>query len=155
MEYLRNNYNMNININNMNIMPNNMGMMINNMTPNNNYLPSNLFSIVAVVRPYQYPSSNITNDCLLLRFSFNNAYYILKIEKIESSNSILFSCHNEDDYITSLYEYSCSIPYKDLKNMNKAFLICDNVNQIFTSIENALIKEKNRAIPRIDFFQNN
>ena len=143
--------NMNININNMNIMPNNMGIMNNNMTPNYYYLPSNLVADVAVIRPNPY-----ANDYyLLLRFILNNVCYILKIEKIESSNSILFSCHNEDDYITSLYEYSCSIPYKDLKNMNKAFLICDNVNQIFTSIENALIKEKNRAIPRIDFFQNN
>ena len=62
MEYLLNNYNMNININNMNIVPNNMGMMNNNMTPNNNYLRLNLVSGVAVARPYQYPSSNITNE---------------------------------------------------------------------------------------------
>ena len=54
---------MNININNMNIMPNNMGMMNNNMTPNNNYLPSNsVVNGVVVVRPNQYPSSNITNE---------------------------------------------------------------------------------------------
>ena len=83
MDDLINNFNMSINIRNINIMPNNMVMMNNNMTPNNNYLPSNLFSSVAVVRPYQYPSCNITNDCLLLRFYLNNAYYILKIEKIE------------------------------------------------------------------------
>ena len=152
MEYLRNNYNMNININNMNIMPNNMGMMNNNMTPNNNYLPSNLISSVAVVRPYQY---NITNECLLLRFYLNNAYYILKIEKIESTNSILFSCLNEDDHITSLYEYTCSLSYKELHNMNKAFLICDNIKQIFASIENTLTKDVGVSIPRIDFFQNN
>ena len=119
--------NMSVNVNNMNIMPNNMGIMNNNMTPNNNYLPSNLCSSVAVVRPYQYPSCNITNDCLLLRFYLNNAYYILKIEKIESSNSILFSCLNEDDHITSLYEYTCSLSYKELHNMNKAFLICDDI----------------------------
>ena len=145
------NLNMIFNINNMNINQNNMGMMNNNMTPNNYYLSSNL--VGNVIRPrFFYP---LQQQNLSLRFWLNNMHYILKIEKIESSNSILFSCHNEDDYITSLYEYSCSIPYKDLKNMNKAFLICDNVNQIFTSIENALIKEKNRAIPRIDFFQNN
>ena len=156
MEYLRNNYNMNININNMNIMPNNMGMMNNNMTPNNNYLPSNsVVNGVVVVRPNQYPSSNITNDCLLLRFYLNNAYYILKIEKIESSNSILFSCLNEDDHITSLYEYTCSLSYKELHNMNKAFLICDDIKQIFASIENTLTKDINISIPRIDFFQNN
>ena len=155
MEYLGNNFNMNIYFNNMNIMPNNMGMMNNNMTPNNNYLPSNLISSVAVVRPYQYPSCNITNDCLLLRFDLNNAFYILKIEKIESSNSILFSCLNEDDHITSLYEYTCSLSYKELHNMNKAFLICDDIKQIFASIENTLTKDINISKPRIDFFQNN
>ena len=133
----------------------NMGMMNNNMTPNNNYLPSNLISSVAVVRPYQYPSCNIADDCLLLRFYLNNAYYILKIEKIESSNSILFSCLNEDDHITSLYEYTCSLSYKELHNMNKAFLICDDIKQIFASVENALTKDVGVSIPRIDFFQNN
>ena len=147
------NRNMIFNINNMNINPNNMGMMNNKMTPNNYYLSSNL--VGNVILPEFFFLLPNQDYYLSLRFWLNNMHYILKIEKIESSNSILFSCHNEDDYITSLYEYSCSIPYKDLKNMNKAFLICDNVNQIFTSIENALIKEKNRAIPRIDFFQNN
>ena len=37
--------------------------------------------------------------------------------------------------------------------MNKIFLISDNIGQVFNSIQNILIKEKN--IPRIDFLQNN
>ena len=82
-------------------------------------------------------------------------HYILKIEKIESSNSILFSCHNENDDITLLYEYSCFLSYNELHNMNRAFQICNDIKQIFTSIENTLIKDIKAAIPRIDFFQNN
>ena len=82
-------------------------------------------------------------------------HYILKIEKIESSNSILFSCHNENDDITLLYEYSCFLSYNELHNMNRAFQICDDIKQIFTSIKNTLIKDIKAAIPRIDFFQNN
>ena len=39
--------------------------------------------------------------------------------------------------------------------MNKAFLICDDIKQIFSSIENTLTKDINISIPRIDFFQNN
>ena len=39
--------------------------------------------------------------------------------------------------------------------MNKIFLISDNIGQVFNSIQNILIKEKNIAIPRIDFLQNN
>ena len=166
-----NNMSMNININNMNIMPNmmnnnmgmmgnNMGMMNNNMTPDNYYLPSNL--VVNVIHPISLPfnpfnnqqQNNFNNDYLSLRFNLNNVYYILKIERIDSSASILFSCHNEDD-ITLLYEYSCSKSFIELHNMSKTFQICDNIGQIFKSIENTLINDKNKAIPRIDFFQNN
>ena len=166
-----NNMSMNININNMNIMPNmmnnnmgmmgnNMGMMNNNMTPDNYYLPSNL--VVNVIHPISLPfnpfnnqqQNNFNNDYLSLRFNLNNVYYILKIERIDSSASILFSCHNEDD-ITLLYEYSCSKSFRELHNMSKTFQICDNIGQIFKSIENTLINDKNKAIPRIDFFQNN
>ena len=166
-----NNMSMNININNMNIMPNmmnnnmgmmgnNMGMMNNNMRPNNYYLPSNL--VGNVIHPISLPfnpfnnqqQNNFNNDYLSLRFNLNNVYYILKIERIDSSASILFSCHNEDD-ITLLYEYSCSKSFIELHNMSKTFQICDNIGQIFKSIENTLINDKNRAIPRIDFFQNN
>ena len=166
-----NNMSMNININNMNIMPNmmnnnmgmmgnNMGMMNNNMTPDNYYLPSNL--VVNVIHPISLPfnpfnnqqQNNFNNDYLSLRFDLNNVYYILKIERIDSSASILFSCHNEDD-ITLLYEYSCSKSFRELHNMSKTFQICDNIGQIFKSIENTLINDKNKAIPRIDFFQNN
>ena len=95
------------------------------------------------------------NYYLSLRFWLNNMHYILKIEKIESSNSILFSCHNENDDITLLYEYSCFLSYNELHNMNRAFQICNDIKQIFTSIENTLIKDIKTAIPRIDFFQNN
>ena len=166
-----NNMSMNININNMNIMPNmmnnnmrmmgnNMGMMNNNMTPDNYYLPSNL--VVNVIHPISLPfnpfnnqqQNNFNNDYLSLRFNLNNVCYILKIERIDSSASILFSCHNEDD-ITLLYEYSCSKSFRELHNMSKTFQICDNIGQIFKSIENTLINDKNKAIPRIDFFQNN
>ena len=166
-----NNMSMNININNMNIMPtmmnnnmgmmgNNMGMMNNNMRPNNYYLPSNL--VGNVIHPISLPfnpfnnqqQNNFNNDYLSLRFNLNNVYYILKIERIDSSASILFSCHNEDD-ITLLYEYSCSKSFRELHNMSKTFQICDNIGQIFKSIENTLINDKNKAIPRIDFFQNN
>ena len=139
------------NINNMNINQNNMGMMNNNMTPNNYYLSSNL--VGNVIRPrFFYP---LQQQNLSLRFWLNNMHYILKIEKIESSNSILFSCHNENDDITLLYEYSCFLSYNELHNMNRAFQICDDIKQIFTSIENTLIKDIKAAIPRIDFFQNN
>jgi len=145
------NRNMIFNINNMNINPNNMGMMNNNMTPNNYYLSSNL--VGNVIRPrFFYP---LQQQNLSLRFWLNNMHYILKIEKIESSNSILFSCHNENDDITLLYEYSCFLSYNELHNMNRAFQICDDIKQIFTSIENTLIKDIKTAIPRIDFFQNN
>ena len=164
-----NNMSMNININNMNIMPNNnnmrmmgnnMGMMNNNMRPDNYYLPSNL--VGNVIHPISLPfnpfnnqqQNNFNNDYLSLRFNLNNVYYILKIERIDSSASILFSCHNEDD-ITLLYEYSCSKSFIELHNMSKTFQICDNIVQIFKSIENNLINDKNKAIPRIDFFQNN
>ena len=173
-----NNMSMNININNMNIMPNmmnnnmgmmnnnmrmmgnNMGMMNNNMRPDNYYLPSNL--VGNVIHPISLPfnpfnnqqQNNFNNDYLSLRFDLNNVYYILKIERIDSSASILFSCHNEDD-ITLLYEYSCSKSFRELHNMSKTFQICDNIGQIFKSIENTLINDKNNAIPRIDFFQNN
>ena len=164
-----NNMSMNININNMNIMPNNnnmgmmgnnMGMMNNNMTSNNYYLPSNL--VGNIIHPISLPfnpfnnqqQNNFNNDYLSLRFNLNNVYYILKIERIDSSASILFSCHNEDD-ITLLYEYSCSKSFRELHNMSKTFQICDNIGQIFKSIENTLINDKNKAIPRIDFFQNN
>ena len=161
-----NNMSMNININNMNIMPNmmnnNMGMMGNNMgmMNNNMTLPSNL--VGNVIHPISLPfnpfnnqqQNNFNNDYLSLRFNLNNVYYILKIERIDSSASILFSCHNEDD-ITLLYEYSCSKSFRELHNMSKTFQICDNIGQIFKSIENTLINDKNKAIPRIDFFQNN
>ena len=166
-----NNMSMNININNMNIMPNmmnnnmgmmgnNMGMMNNNMRPNNYYLPSNL--VGNVIHPISLPfnpfnnqqQNNFNNDYLSLRFNLNNVYYILKIERIDSYASILFSCHNEDD-ITLLYEYSCSKSFLELHSMSKTFQICDNIGQIFKSIENTLINDKNKAIPRIDFFQNN
>ena len=166
-----NNMSMNININNMNIMPNmmnnnmgmmgnNMGMMNNNMRPNNYYLPSNL--VGNVIHPISLPfnpfnnqqQNNFNNDYLSLRFNLNNVYYILKIERIDSYASILFSCHNEDD-ITLLYEYSCSKSFLELHNMSKTFQICDNIGQIFNSIENTIINDKNKAIPRIDFFQNN
>ena len=150
-----NNMSMNININNMNIMPNmnmmngnNMGMMNNNMPINNFYLPSNL---VGNVIP-SYNNSNI--EYLTLKFNLNNEFYILKIEKIDSSNSILFSCSKEQD-ITLLYEFSCLKSFRELHNMNKIFLISDNIGQVFNSIQNILIKEKNIAIPRIDFLQNN
>ena len=166
-----NNIIINININNMNIMPNmmnnnmgmmgnNMGMMNNNMIPDNYYLPSNL--VGNFIHPISLPfnpfnnqqQNNFNNDYLSLRFNLNNVYYILKIERIDSSASILFSCHNEDD-ITLLYEYSCSKSFLELHNMSKTFQICDNIGQIFKSIENTLINDKNKAIPRIDFFQNN
>jgi hypothetical protein len=114
--------------------------MNNNMAPYNYYLPSNL--VGNVIHPISLP------------FNLNNVYYILKIERIDSSASILFSCHNEDD-ITLLYEYSCSKSFRELHNMSKTFQICDNIVQIFKSIENTLINDKNKAIPRIDFFQNN
>ena len=123
----------------------NMGMMNNNMTPYNYYSPSNLQCNLGQYKDYQ-----------LLRFNLNNVNYILKIKIIESSNSILFSCLNEDDCFTVLYKYSCFIPYEKLHNMNKAFQICDNAKQIFLSIVNTLtIDKKNITIPRIDFFQNN
>ena len=166
-----NNMSMNININNMNIMPNmmnnnmgmmnnNMGMMNNNMRPDNYYLPSNL--VGNVIHPISLPfnpfnnqqQNNFNNGYLSLRFNLNNVYYILKIERIDSSASILFSCHNEDD-ITLLYEYSCLKSFLELHSMSKTFQICDNIGQIFKSIENTLINDKNKAIPRIDFFQNN
>ena len=136
--------NMNMNINNVNIMPNNMGMMNNNMTPYNYYSPSNLQCNLGQYKDYQ-----------LLRFNLNNVNYILKIEIIELTNTISFSCLNEDDCFTVLYKYSCFIHYEKLHNMNKAFQICDNAEQIFLSIVNALTKDKNIIIPRIDFFQNN
>ena len=147
--------------NNMRMMNNNMGMMNNNMRPDNYYLPSNLVGN-NVIHPISLPfnpfnnqqQNNFNNDYLSLRFNLNNVYYILKIERIDSSASILFSCHNEDD-ITLLYEYSCSKSFRELHNMSKTFQICDNIGQIFKSIENTLINDKNKAIPRIDFFQNN
>ena len=114
--------------------------MNNNMAPYNYYLPSNL--VGNVILPISLP------------FNLNNVYYILKIERIDSSASILFSCHNEDD-ITLLYEYSCLKSFIELHNMSKTFQICDNIGQIFKSIENTLINDENKAIPRIDFFQNN
>ena len=147
------NRNMIFNINNMNINPNNMGMMNNNMTPNNYYLSSNL--VGNVILPEIFFILPNQDYYLSLRFWLNNMHYILKIEKIESSNSILFSCHNENDDITLLYEYSCFLSYNELHNMNRAFQICDDIKQIFTSIENTLIKDIKAAIPRIDFFQNN
>ena len=98
------------NINNMNINQNNMGMMNNNMTPNNYYLSSNL--VGNVIRPNFF--FLLQNYYLSLRFWLNNMHYILKIEKIESSNSILFSCHNENDDITLLYEYSCFLSYNEI-----------------------------------------
>ena len=137
--------NMNMNINNVNIMPNNMGMMNNNMTPYNYYSPSNLQCNLGQNKDY-----------LLLRFNLNNVNYILKIEIIELTNTISFSCLNEDDCFTVLYKYSCFIHYEKLHNMNKAFQICDNAKQVFLSIVNTLtIDKKNITIPRIDFFQNN
>ena len=39
--------------------------------------------------------------------------------------------------------------------MNKNFLVCDNIDQIFNSIKTILTNHKEIAIPRIDFYQNN
>ena len=142
-----NNMSMNININNMNIMPNmnmmngnNMGMMNNNMPTNNFYLPSNL--VGNVILPYvpilnnfnNNFNNNYNNDYISLKFNLNNEFYIFTIEKIDSSNSILFSCRKEQD-ITLLYEFSCLKSFGELHNMNKIFLISDNIGQVFNSIK--------------------
>ena len=39
--------------------------------------------------------------------------------------------------------------------MNKNFLVCDNIDQIFNSIKTILTNHKEIAIPRINFYQNN
>lgn len=120
---------------------NNKEIMNNNKTM---YLPSNLIN-------EQNNSNN--NKYLSFKFNVNNEYYILKIKNIESS-SILFTCQKKDD-ITLLYEYSCWLSFQDLHNMNKNFLVCDNIDQIFNSIKTILTNHKEIAIPRIDFYQNN
>ena len=122
---------------------NNMGMVKNNMTQ---YQRSNLVN-------EKYNFSN-NNQNLSFKFNLNKEYYILKIEKIDFSSSILFTCQKKDD-ITLLYEYSCLLSFKDLHNMNKNFLVCDNIDQIFKSIKTILTNHKEIAIPRIDFYQNN
>lgn len=141
-----NNMSMNININNMNIMPNmnmmngnNMDMMNNNIPTINFYLPSNLVGDVILPIPILNNfNNNFNNDYnngyISLKFNLNNEYYILKIEKIDSSNSILFSCSKEQD-ITLLYEFSCLKSFGELHNMNKIFLISDNIAQVFNSIK--------------------
>ena len=120
---------------------NNKDIMNNNMTQ---YLPSNLIN---------EQNNSINNKYLSFKFNLNNVYYILKIEKIDSS-SILFTCQEEVD-ITLLYEYSCCLSFQDLHNMNKNFLVCDNIDQIFNSIKTILTNHQEIAIPRIDFYQNN
>jgi len=124
---------------------NNNGMVKNykEMTNNNmtKYQPSNLIRV---------QKNFYDNKIISLKFNLNNEYYILKIQKIESSSSILFTCQKEDD-ITLLYEYSCLLTFQDLHDMNKNFQVCDNINQIFNSFKTILINFQKISKPTIYF----
>ena len=81
-------------------------------------------------------------------------YYNLKIEKIDSSSSLLFTCQNVED-VTLLYDYSSLLSFKELRQMNKNFNNCNNIDGIFNSIQNIITNYTDISIPRIEFCQNN
>ena len=141
--------NNNIAMNN-NMMLNNNMPINNNMTPNNYYPPSNLIS--------SNPFNNYNN--IQLTFQLGVGYdlqplsYNLKIEKIDSSSSLLFTCQTVED-VTLLYDYSSLLSFKELRQMNKNFNNCNNIDGIFNSIKNIITNYKDISIPRIEFCQNN
>ena len=142
------NNNMNFNINNNFIGgPNANGIMMNNM--NNNNILSNLSP---GTRPYVFNKGQ--NMCIQMTFTFNNEKYILEIEQDNLSSSIIFSCRNFDD-ITLLFEYYCAKSFNELKMLNKIFQTCDNIYQIFNSIQTLLIKDLIISKPRIELLMNN
>ena len=141
--------NNNIAMNN-NMMLNNNMPINNNMTPNNYYPPSNLIS-----------SNSFNNyNNIQLTFQFGVGYdlqplsYNLKIEKIDSSSSLLFTCQTVED-VTLLYDYSSLLSFKELRQMNKNFNNCNKIDRIFNSIQNIITNYKDISIPRIEFCQNN
>ena len=141
--------NNNMSMNN-NMMLNNNMPINNNMTPNNYYPPSNLIS-----------SNSFNNyNNIQLTFQLGVGYdlqplsYNLKIEKIDSSSSLLFTCQKVED-VTLLYDYSSLLSFKELRQMNKNFNNCNNIDGIFNSIQNIITNYKDISIPRIEFCQNN
>ena len=84
---------------NNNMMLNNNMLINNNMTPNNYYPPSNLI----------HQNTIYNNNTIQLTFEFGVGYdlqplyYNLKIEKIDSSSSLLFKCQKVED-VTLLYD---------------------------------------------------
>ena len=121
-------------------------------------------------KPGPYPSGPMlisgNNQCLTFEFKLSsedlNTFvwgnskltYVLKIKKIESSSSLLFTCQKEDD-VTLLYDYSSLLSLKELRQMNKNFNNCDNIDRIINSIKNIFIKYNNVARPRVEFSRNN
>ena len=139
------NNNMNFNINNNFIGgPNANGMMMNNNNIQSNLSPGS--------SPYVYNKGQ--NMCIQMTFTLNNEKYILEIEQDNLSSSIIFSCRNFDD-ITLLFEYYCAKSFNELKMLNKIFQTCDNIYQIFNSIQTLLIKDLIISKPRIELVMNN
>ena len=135
---------------NNNMMLNNNMLINNNMTPNNYYPPSNFI----------HQNTIYNNNTIQFRFFFGAGnglqalYYNLKIEKIDSSSSLLFTCQKVED-VTLLYDYSSLLSFKELRQMNKNFNNCNNIDGIFNSIQNIITNYKDISIPRIEFCQNN
>ena len=136
---------------NNNMMLNNNMLINNNMTPNNYYPPSNFI----------HQNTIYNNNTIQFRFFFGAGdglppflYYNLKIEKIDSSSSLLFTCQKVED-VTLLYDYSSLLSFKELRQMNKNFNNCNNIDGIFNSIQNIITNYTDISIPRIEFCQNN
>ena len=160
-----NNIFMNFNVNKLN----NFGMPNNNMSMNNNMMLNNNMPINNNMTPNNYyPPSNLIHQCtfynnnntIQFKFQFEVGYgleplyYNLKIEKIDSSSSLLFTCQKVED-VTLLYDYSSLLSFKELRQMNKNFNNCNNIDGIFNSIQNIITNYKDISIPRIEFCQNN
>ena len=137
---------------NSNMMPNNNMPINNNMTPNNYYPPSNFIS--------SNPFTNTNYNNIQLTFQIGvgydpqPSYYNLNIKKIDSSSSLLFTCQKVED-VTLLYDYSSLLSFKELRQMNRNFNNCNNIDGIFNSIKNIITNYKDISIPRIEFCQNN
>lgn len=111
-------------------------------------LPSNLIKNQGKKRN----SLGKKNDNIIqLFFESNKRVYYLKIE-MTNSNSLLFTCNRKDDAI-SLYEYSKEISFEDLRELSKNFKTCDNIIEIFNTLDNTLTNHSHKSNPRIDHLE--